>query len=352
MFLAALCEYAVSRRHSASLFSRVSAVTLARQKADIPQHWSQDPDFLDAARNVGNLTLPRYVQTTAWAKSEGIAGLPVAELQLHQFLYQGWNSYWLRRFAHGREGYVCIAKNKGELVLVNEFLSLLRNKGIDIEAAAAHLASQNQGSLAKNVGMKGLALHLADTVSGLVPLSTDPASQDTIRDLQQKVADLTQQLQARVEDPSESNAPGPGSNAAQAANAAKAPGRPRRQSALVFPQSRAPAPVAAKAASVHSSQDSDTRPDQRPVAPVPEVILHPPVEGSPWLGLNMPSKISDTEVSKWVSNLNLNAQKKDEALAWLSQLDAWADQQGDDLLPRLRRCAVIWCRCVAASSIC
>ena len=72
------------------------------------------------------------------------------------------------------------------------------------------------------------------------------------------------------------------------------------------------------------------------------MILHPPVEGSPWLGLNMPSKISDTEVSKWVSNLNLNAQKKDEALAWLAQLDAWADQQGDDLLPRLRRCGVIW----------
>ena len=112
---------------------------------------------------------------------------------------------------------------------------LLRNKGIDVEAAAVHLASQNQGNFAKNVAMKGLALHLADTVSGLVPLSTDPASQDTIRDLQQKVADLTQQLQARVEDHSESSAPGSGSNAAHAANAAKASGRPQRQAALVFP---------------------------------------------------------------------------------------------------------------------
>ena len=138
-----------------------SPPSLVRQKAEIPQHWSQDPDFLDAARTVGNLTLPRYVQPTVWAKSEGIAGLPVAELQLHQFLYQAWNSYWLRHFAHGREGYVCITKNKGELVLVNEFLSLLRNKGIDIEAAAVHLASQNQGNLAKNIAMKGLALHLA-----------------------------------------------------------------------------------------------------------------------------------------------------------------------------------------------
>ena len=122
-----------------------------------------------------------------------------------------------------------------------------------------HLASQNQGSLAKNVAMKGLALHLADTVSGLVPLSTDPASQDTIRDLQQKVADLTQQLQARVEDPAESSVPGSGSNAGQATNAARAPSRPQRQSALVFPQARASAPVAAKAASVPRTTEPGNR---------------------------------------------------------------------------------------------
>ena len=158
---------------------------LVRQKADTPQQVT-GPRFSGRSAQCWNLTLPRYVQPTVWAKSEGVAGLPVAELRLHQFLYQGWNSYWLRHFAHGREGYVCVAENKGELVLVNEFLSLLRNKSIDIEAAAAHLASQNQGNLAKNVAMNGLALHLADTVSGLVPLSTDPASQDTVLDLQQR----------------------------------------------------------------------------------------------------------------------------------------------------------------------
>ena len=182
--------------------------TIARQKSDIPQHWSQDPDFLDASRTIGNLTLPRYVQPTVWAKSEGIAGLPVAELQLHQFLCQGWNSYWLRHFARGREGYVCVTKNKGELVLVNELLSLPRNKGIYIESAAVNLASQKQGNLAKNVAMKSPALHLADTVSALVPVSTDPASQDTIRDLQQRVADLAQQLQARVDRGRSSRDPG------------------------------------------------------------------------------------------------------------------------------------------------
>ena len=277
--------------------------TIARQKADIPQHWSQDPDFLDASRTIGNLTLPRYVQPTVWAKSEGIAGLPVAELQLHQFLCQGWNSYWLRHFARGREGYVCVTKNKGELVLVNELLSLLRNKCIDIESAAVNLASQNQGNLAKNVAMKSLALHLADTVSALVPVSTDPASQDTIRDLQQRVADLAQQSQARVRRGRETQVPGSGSNPAQAGVPAKAAGRLQQQAALVFPQAKAPAPALAKASSVNSSLDNAPGPEHRASPPVPEVILNPPVEGSPWLGLNMPSKVSNTEVSKWVSNL-------------------------------------------------
>ena len=84
--------------------------------------------------------------------------------------------------AHGREAYLLIAKNKGELVLVQEFLSILRNRSTDIEAAAANLASQNQSSLAKNVAMKSLAAHLAKVV-GSLPTSTDPASQDTSQQL-------------------------------------------------------------------------------------------------------------------------------------------------------------------------
>ena len=46
-----------------------------------------------------------------------------------------------------------------------------------------------------------------------------------------------------------------------------------------------------------------------------EVIMRPPVEGCPsfpWLGLNMPSKISNSEVGKWVASLPLSAHKKEE----------------------------------------
>ena len=54
-------------------------------------------------------------------------------------------------------------------------------------------------------------------MSALVPVSTDPASQDTVRELQQKVADLTQQLQTRVEEPLDGASPGSGSNTASVA---------------------------------------------------------------------------------------------------------------------------------------
>ena len=125
---------------------------------------------------------------TNWAKSEAIAGRPVLELQ-------HWNPYWLRHIAHGRECYQTAAKNKSELVLIQELLVQLRCQNIDLEAAALNLAIQPQPNLAKNVAMKGLAYHLVREVSKLAPSTPDPESQDKIRAVEQQVAKLTQQVQ-------------------------------------------------------------------------------------------------------------------------------------------------------------
>ena len=99
--------------------------------------------------------------------------------------------------------------------------------------------------------MKNLTAHFAEVV---VPTSTDPASQDTIRDLQQQVANLTQRLQHH------SDASQPSQPAAAQANFAKATVRQPRQSALVFPAAKSPAaPTAAAAVNV-----SDTEPAASP----------------------------------------------------------------------------------------
>ena len=133
---------------------------LSRSEMQIPTNWTQDAEYLDAARSVCNLTLPRFVQQTTWAKSEGIAGRPVLDLHPAHFLYQNWNSYWLRHISHGPECYMMAAQNKGELVLAQELLVQLRTQNVDLESAAMNVATQQHQSLAKNLAMKTLANYL------------------------------------------------------------------------------------------------------------------------------------------------------------------------------------------------
>ena len=69
---------------------------------------------------------------------KGIAGIPVTSLHPAHFLYQGWNSYWLRWIAQGKEVYFAVARTKPEMVLIGEVLTQIRNQAPDIVAAATN----------------------------------------------------------------------------------------------------------------------------------------------------------------------------------------------------------------------
>ncbi|OLP78836.1 hypothetical protein AK812_SmicGene40935 [Symbiodinium microadriaticum] len=58
----------------------------------VPEDWLQDNDYLDTRRSIGNLSCPRHVVSSSWAREKGIAGIPVTNLHPAHFLYQGWNS--------------------------------------------------------------------------------------------------------------------------------------------------------------------------------------------------------------------------------------------------------------------
>ena len=98
-------------------------VPVAPPATVLPENWIADPDFLDNRRSVGNLTLPRHVASTTWAKERSIAGLEVKLLHPSMLLFQNWNSYWLRWIAHGKEAYFLVARTKPEMVLVGEILT-------------------------------------------------------------------------------------------------------------------------------------------------------------------------------------------------------------------------------------
>ena len=86
----------------------------------VPEDWLQDNDYLDTRRSIGNLSCPRHVTSSSWAREKGIAGIPVTNLHPAHFLYQGWNSYWLRWIAAGKEAYFIVARTKAEMVLAGD----------------------------------------------------------------------------------------------------------------------------------------------------------------------------------------------------------------------------------------
>ena len=247
----------------------------------LPEDWVEDSDYLDARRSIGNLACPR----------QGVAGLPVTSLRPAHFLRQGWNSYWLRWIAQGKEVYFVVARTKPEMVLVGEILTQLRNQTLDLDAAATNHAVQTQPSQAKNLAVKALAQHLVDCLRQKIPVETDQESQDRIRELESQLGDLQQRQKNSAGSPAPSTTmPGtpapstlsgnraaadprspppatvsssPGSNPSPKPPAALAtPGQPHKQLPLSF--------------SLGAAQTASATPE-------PAELLHPPAAGSSWL---------------------------------------------------------------------
>ena len=326
-------------------------VPIAPSATALPEDWVADSHFLDNRRSIGNLTLPRHVASTTWAKERGIAGLEVKHLHPSMFLYQNWNSHWLRWIAHGKEAYFLVARTKPEMALVGEILTHLRTQNVDIDAAATNLAVQTQTTQAKNIATKALAQHLVAELQNLVPVQTDVESHDRIRELETQLGALQQKLQQK--EAGASTAPDPTSSPKTPAPAtlsgmphsplgsaepacAKAPaatlGQPLRQLPLSFsPNSQGPAPAAHQAPT--------------PAAPQPECILKPPSDGSSWLVNNLPAKFQDKELRTWVGGLAINDRKKTELEDWISEVEHYINTLDDEdktLTSKMRRIGVVW----------
>ena len=284
----------------------------------IPTNCVQDAEYLDAARSVGNLTLPRFVQQTTWAKSDGIAGRPVLDLHPAHFLYQNWNSCWLRHIAHGRECYMMAAKNKGELVLVQELLVQLRTQNVDLESEAMNLATQQHQSLAKNLAMKTLANHLVQEILKLVPTTTDPESQDKSSKWPSYTTAARPQSTASplpLATPSGPNTGGTTTPNNQSSSTA-GPSNMKQQPLLFNTPTKVQSPGPS------ASQDTITQ------EVAPDTIMQPPIEGCSWLALNVPTKTHDRELNKWISSPSINEKKKKALNEWLATVDKWVNSLG------------------------
>ena len=307
----------------------------------VPEDWLQDHEYLDTRRSIGNLSCPRFVVSSSWAREKGIAGTPVTSLHPAHFLYQGWNSYWLRWIAACKEAYFIVARTKAEMVLAGELLPQIRAQGLDIDAAATNLA------------VKALGQFLVDQVKSKIPVETDYESHARIRELEGQIGSLQQQLKQQQQSASVPSANNIGLGAPGPSTPPPPRGSNADRSPLATPVESSSPGSSAKPnnAAVLAGQNLRQLPLQfspgsnlgNPAKPEPSSIMQPPQEGSPWLASHFPAKCHDKEFKAWINSLTLNDRKKSELLEWLKQVEDWVESQDiDDFLTKIRRTAVIW----------
>ena len=100
-----------------------------------PTHWD--------TRNIFGLDLPRFIKHTPHTEANNTAGIPITDLTRLQTVRHGWNSYWLRYLAHGHNTGLFFTKHISETVFASEFFSTLRNRKIDLDAAAIAYCHQH-----------------------------------------------------------------------------------------------------------------------------------------------------------------------------------------------------------------
>ena len=167
-----------------------------------PAEFNPDDDHYDTTR-VAGYDLPKLITHTAFTRQLGIEGQDIARVSLLNFLHEQWNSWWLRHLAHGGEARIVVAKSMPESVFAAGLLSQIRQRHLDLDALALHVATQEGTSTTKPAAMKLLTSKIFDFLISLRPTTTtDPASAATILQLQQQLAVAHSQLAQQAPSPS------------------------------------------------------------------------------------------------------------------------------------------------------
>ena len=158
-----------------------------------PAEFNPDDDHYDTTR-VAGYDLPKVITHTAFTRQLGIEGQDIARVSLLNFLHEQWNSWWLRHLARGGEVRIVVAKSMPESVFAAGLLSQIRQRHLDLDALALHVATQEGTSTTKPAAMKLLTSKIFDFLISLRPTTTtDPASAATILQLAVAHSQLAQQ---------------------------------------------------------------------------------------------------------------------------------------------------------------
>ena len=154
---------------------------------NLPPTFQSDSEYYDK-NEIWGKKLPRKVLTTEWSKTHGLAGRDLTKVSLPELLYMGWQNHGLRYLGQGWFTGAVLTRNIRESVLVEKVLKQVRQKGIDIDAAALHVAKMSGHTINPNMTNAEKA-NLIDLLAQhvLAPLQTNKEVESEMMDLRRQL---------------------------------------------------------------------------------------------------------------------------------------------------------------------
>ena len=154
---------------------------------NLPPPFPSDSEFYDK-NEIWGKKLPRKVMTTEWSKSYGLASRDLTKVSLPELLYMGWQNHGLRYLGQGWFTGAVLTRNIRESVLVEKVFKQVRQKGMDIDGAALHVAKTSGHTVGPNMTNAEKA-NLIDLLAQhiLAPLQTNKEVESEMLDLRRQL---------------------------------------------------------------------------------------------------------------------------------------------------------------------
>ena len=276
---------------------------------NLPPTFTPDEDHYDK-HEIWGKKLPRKVLTTQWSRTNGLAGRDLLKVTLPELLYMGWQNHGLRYLGQGWFTGAALTRNIRESVLVEKILKHVRQKGIDIDAAALNAAQTAGHQVSPNMTNAERA-NLIDIMAQqiLAPLQTNKEVENQMTDLRRQLEEAQQKL-AQVqrgqgptlpaqEDQEEDNPKSPlaDSSVRKSTNEDKPPGGKKP------PKEKMTKTQAAKS----KGKDNKLPPVATSPKTLAEILTHEPEETQKVLGKFPMNTATPQGVVKWLQSLPLKA---------------------------------------------
>ena len=161
---------------------------------NLPPTFTPDEDHYDK-NEIWGKKLPRKVLTAQWSRTNGLARRDLLKVTLPELLYMGWQNHGLRYLGQGWFTGAALTRNIRESVLVEKILKHVRQKGIDIDAAAFNAAQTAGHQVSPNMTNAERA-NLIDIMAQqiLAPLQTNKEVENQMTDLRRQLEEAQQKL--------------------------------------------------------------------------------------------------------------------------------------------------------------